>query len=122
MVDPLAYVIIAASLGYAGWGLVAVVRNQNPREWFVIGAAVIELLLLVQGVVAVVMMAVGDGPGETALFVSYLIFALLLLPMTLFWALAEKSRWGTSVLVFGTLVLAALVVRLQEIWEGVPGV
>jgi hypothetical protein len=122
MVDLLAYVIIAASLAYAAWGLVAVIRNQNPREWFVIGAGVIELLLLIQAIVAFVMMAVTDGPSETALFVSYLIFAMLLLPIALFWALAEKSRWGTSVLVFAALVLAALVVRLQDIWEGVPGV
>lgn len=122
MVDLLAYPIIATSLLYAAWALVAVVRNQNPREPFVIGAGVVELLLLIQMVVAFVRMIVSDGPSDTALFISYLLFAVLLLPVALFWALAEKSRWGTSVLVFAALVVPALVVRLQDIWEGVGGV
>lgn len=121
MVDVLVYPIIAASFAYAAWALWAVVRNQSPREWFVIGAGVVELLLLVQSVVAIVIMIVDDGPDETALFVSYLIFTLLLVPIGLLWALAEKSRWGTAVLVFVALVVAALMVRLQQIWDGVPG-
>lgn len=119
MVDLLAYAIIVSSLLYAAWALVAVVLGQNPREPFVIGAAVIELLVLVQAVVAIVLMIAGDGPTETALFVSYLLFAAILLPVGLFWALAEKSRWGTAVLVFTALVLPALVVRLQDIWDGI---
>lgn len=121
MVDVLAYPIIVAALAYAVWGLYAMVRNQNPRELFVIGAAVVELLLLIQTVVAAVIMIAGDGPDEAALFISYLVFILILLPIGLFWSLAEKSRWGTAVLVFTSLVVAALVVRLQQIWEGFPG-
>ncbi|WP_129669732.1 hypothetical protein [Phytoactinopolyspora endophytica] len=122
MVDILVYAIVGSSLLYATWALVAVVRNQNPREPFVIGAGVVELLLLVQMVVAFVVMIVDDGPSDAALFISYLLFTVLLLPVALFWALAEKSRWGTSVLVFAALVVPALVVRLQDIWDGAPGV
>ncbi|WP_166346785.1 hypothetical protein [Phytoactinopolyspora limicola] len=120
MVDILLYPVVATALALAAWGLVAIVRNKNPREWFVIGAGVVELLLLIQAVVAIVMMAAGDGPAETALFISYLVFNLLLLPIGLFWALAENSRWGTAVLVFVALVVAALMVRLRDIWEAAP--
>jgi hypothetical protein len=121
MVDILVYPIVVAALGFAAWALVAALINRNPRELFVIGAAVVELLLLIQAVVAIVMMITGNGPDETALFISYLVFVLLLMPIGLFWALAEKSRWGTAVLVFVALVVAALMVRLQDIWEGMPG-
>ncbi|NDL58102.1 hypothetical protein [Phytoactinopolyspora mesophila] len=120
MVDFLVYPIVVAALGFAGWALVAAVINRNPRELFVIGAAVVELLLLIQAVVAIIIMIMGNGPDETALFISYLVFVLLLMPIGLFWALAEKSRWGTAVLVFVALVVAALMVRLQDIWDGMP--
>ncbi|AYY11471.1 hypothetical protein EF847_00770 [Actinobacteria bacterium YIM 96077] len=122
MVDVVSYPIVAASLVFAAWALVMLVADRNPREWFVIGAGVIEVLLLVQAIVAVIIMIAGDGPADMALFISYLIFTLLLMPATLLWALVEKSRWGTGVLVFAALVVAALVVRLQDIWEGVPSV
>lgn len=121
MVDVVAYAVIAAALIYAAWALVAVVRDQPPREAFVIGAGVVELLVLVQVVVAVVMMIVDGGPPETATFVGYLVVTPLVLPLGLFWALAEKSRWGTSVLVAAALVVPVLVVRLQQVWDGGVG-
>lgn len=118
-VDILAYLSIGAAALYALWAMVALVRGQDPREPFVIGGAIVEVLLVLLAVVSFVAMAVQGGPDQTALYVSYLIFTLLVLPVGLFWALAEKSRWGTSVLVFSAVVVAVLVVRLQEIWFGV---
>jgi hypothetical protein len=117
MVAVVDWAVIAASLAYAAWALLAVVRDQAPRESYVIGAGVVELLILVQVVVAVVMMAVDGAPDETATFVGYLLMILLIVPLGLFWALAEKSRWGTSVLVVAALVVPVLVVRMQQIWD-----
>lgn len=120
MVAVVDYAVITASLAYAAWALVAVVRNQPPREYFVVGAGVVELLIVVQTIVAVVMMIVEGAPDERATFIGYLVMILIILPLGLFWALAEKSRWGTSVLVVAALVVPVLVVRLQQIWEGTP--
>lgn len=121
MIDAIAYVVIAAALAFAAWALYAVVRNQVPREPHVIGAGVVEVLILVQTVVAVVLLIAQGGPAETATFVGYLVVTPFILPIGLFWALAEKSRWGTAVLVVAALTVPVLVVRLQQVWEGGVG-
>ena len=121
MLDVLAYVVIAASLAYAAWCLYAVVRNQTPREPHVIGAGVVELMLLVQFVVAVIMLAVEGSPDQLGVFIAYLVVSLLVLPLGLFWALAEKSRWGTAVLLVAALAVPVVVIRLQQLWDGVRG-
>lgn len=117
MVAVVDWAVIVAALAYAAWALVAVVRNQPPREAYVIGAGLVELLIVVQVIVAIVMMIVDGAPDETATFVGYLLMNMLIVPLGLFWALAEKSRWGTSVLVVAALVVPVLVVRMQQIWD-----
>jgi hypothetical protein len=118
VLNPVSSVVIAAALGYAAWCLYAAIRDQNPREPHVVGAGVVELLLVVQLIVAIVMMIVDGAPDDLGIFIAYLIFALLVLPLGLFWALAEKSRWGTMVLVVAALIVPVLIVRLQQIWDG----
>lgn len=120
MITVIDYAVIVASLAYAAWALVAVVLGRPPRERYVIGAGVVEVLILVQVVTAVIAMIVQGAPDETATFVGYLVMILVILPLGLFWALAEKSRWGTSVLVVAALVIPVLVVRLQQLWEAGP--
>ncbi|HEX6336235.1 MAG TPA: hypothetical protein VFZ85_04720 [Jiangellaceae bacterium] len=121
MLDVLAYVVIVASLAYAAWCLYAVVRNQIPREPHVVGAGVVELLLVVQLVVAVILLAVEGSPDQLGVFIAYLVVSLLVLPLGLFWALAEKSRWGTAVLLVAALAVPVVVVRLQQLWDGAGG-
>lgn len=121
MIDLVTYVVIAAALAYAVWCLYALVRNQVPREPHVIGAGVVELLLLVQLVVVIVMLAVEGAPEEFGVFVAYLVVSLLVVPLGLLWALAEKTRWGTGVLLVATLAVPVIVVRLQQIWDGAGG-
>lgn len=121
VVDPVAYVVIVAALAYAAWSLYALVRDQAPREPHVIGAGVVELLLVVQLVVVLIMLAVEGAPDQLGVFIAYLVVALLVLPFGLFWALAEKSRWGTGVLVVAALAIPVIVVRLQQLWEGSGG-
>ncbi|PSL02435.1 hypothetical protein CLV30_11088 [Haloactinopolyspora alba] len=120
MIAAIDYAVIVASLAYAGWAAVAALLNRPPREPFVIGAGVVEALILLQVVVAIVMMAVEGTPESTATFVGYLLMTVIILPLGLFWALAEKSRWGTAVLMVAALVIPVLVVRLQQIWVATP--
>lgn len=121
MLDVVAYVVIAASLAYAVWCLYAVARNQIPREPHVIGAGTVEMLLLVQLIIALILLAVEGAPDQLGVFIAYLVVSLLVLPLGLFWALAEKSRWGTAVLMVAALSVPVIVVRLQQLWEGAGG-
>lgn len=114
------YVITAATLLYALWTLGYLAANKTPREPHVVGAGVVEVLLIMQAGIAIVLWIVDDGPiGNGATFVGYLLFTLLLLPVALFLALAEKSRWGTAILFFGALLVPVLTLRLQQVWDGV---
>lgn len=117
MILAIDYAVIVTSLAYAAWALVAAVLGRPPRERFVIGAGVVEALILLQVVVAVVLMIVDRTPDDTVTFIGYLFMTVVILPLGLFWALAEKSRWGTSVLVVAALVIPVLVIRLEQIWE-----
>lgn len=118
MLDIFGYVVIAGSLLYAAWALYAVIRNQVPREPHVIGAGAVEVLVLLLIVASIVASIGSDGPSDTVTYVGYLIVMPFIIPLGLFWALAEKSRWGTAVLVVAALVNPVLVVRLQQIWDG----
>jgi hypothetical protein len=35
------------------------------------------------------------------------------------WGIAEKSRWGTGVVVVAMLTVAVLCVRVLQIWKGI---
>lgn len=120
MIDVVVWVVMAAALAFAAWSLYAVARNQPPREPHVIGAGVVEALVLIQTVIAIVMLVASDTEVDTATFVGYLIVTPMVLPAALFWALAEKSRWGTTVLAVGAATVAVLVLRLQQVWEWTP--
>jgi hypothetical protein len=39
-------------------------------------------------------------------------------PAAVIWGIAEKSRWGTGVVVVAMLTVAVLCVRVLQIWKG----
>jgi hypothetical protein len=121
VIDSLATGIITASLVFAGWSLVGVVRDRPPDRLQLAGVVLVELGLLVQEAVAVNRMVQGDRPAEMALFVGYLVASLVILPLGAWLGLLERTRWGTAIIGFAFLVIPVLVVRLQRIWEGTVG-
>jgi hypothetical protein len=79
--------------------------------------ALIELLLLVQLVIAIVAPAVGNPPsGSLAEFYIYLISAIVLPLAGGFWALVERNRWSTVILGGVCLAIAVMVYRMGQIW------
>lgn len=101
------------------WGLVAARRGRAPGTAMLLTGTALEALLLVQALVAVVAMVIGPGPaGSTVLFVSYLATVVLVMPAALAWALLERDRWSSAVVAVGAFTVAAMVVRLWDVWEG----
>jgi hypothetical protein len=39
-------------------------------------------------------------------------------PAAVLWGIAEKSRWGTGVVVISMLTISVLSIRLLGIWKG----
>jgi len=83
----------------------------------VLGAGLLEVLLLVQTGIAVAALAGGTRPADTPTFVGYLVGVLLVPVAGLLWARAEPSRWAGSVVALAGLVVAVMAWRLLRLWE-----
>src|SRR5262245_3731507 len=106
-------------LVFAGLCLVMTALDRRVGRPLLVAAALGEAGLLVQVVWAVVRLSSGGRPvGGMAVFIGYLIGSLLILPIAAAWGMAERTRWGPAVLAAGFLVMAVLVVRMQQVWHG----
>ena len=120
MNDGVATGVIVISLILAGWCAVTVFRKRLMDVSHLVGAAVLEVAVLVLGVIVVVELIGGERPdSELGTFVGYLVGAAIAPPVGVVLGLAERSRWGAAVLGVICLVLPVLIVRLQQTWEGI---
>ncbi|QIG38165.1 hypothetical protein G5T42_00610 [Microbacterium sp. 4R-513] len=91
--------------------------GRRPSDWTVGSLALVELLLIVQVVVAIVSPLAGNPPtGSLLEFWVYLVSAVLLPPLAVGWALVERSRWSTVIMGVAALAIAVMVWRMQVIW------
>jgi hypothetical protein len=91
--------------------------GRVPNDLTLGALALVELLLVVQLVVAIVAPVVGNAPSGNLLeFYIYLVGALLLPPAAAFWALLERTRWSTVVLGVAALAVGVMVYRMFQIW------
>lgn len=100
--------LVCIVLGLAG---------RKPSDLTFGGVALVELLLVVQVVIALAAPATGNSPtGNPIEFWGYLITAILIPPLAVVWALAEPSRWSTVVLGVSAVTIAVMVWRMHQIW------
>ena len=101
-------------------GLLCVViglAGRRPNDLTLGSLVIVEVLLLAQLVIALIAPAVGNhSDGSVPLFYVYLISALVIPPLAVFWALIERTRWSTVVLGVAAFAIAVMVVRMQQIW------
>ncbi|GAA1442502.1 hypothetical protein [Leifsonia poae] len=91
--------------------------KRVPGDVSMGAVALVELLLVVQLVIAIIAPLVGNGPsGSLAEFYIYLISALILPLAGGFWALIERNRWSTVILGAVCLAIAVMVYRMGQIW------
>jgi hypothetical protein len=118
MNETVAVALIGACLVLAAWSLVMTVRGRPFDNPLFYGVAALELALVALLVGGSIALARTQRDVNGAEFVGYLLTALFILPLAVVWAVAEKSRWGNGVLVLACLVLAVMVLRIQDIWNG----
>jgi membrane-bound ClpP family serine protease len=100
--------VVCVILGLAG---------RTPNDYTLGALLIVELLLIVQIVIAAVAPAFGNGPtGDPVEFWIYLVSAALLPPAAVFWALVERNRWSTAILGVAALAIAVMVYRMSQIW------
>lgn len=98
--------------------VVLMIKDEMPGDPTFALLALLEVVLLVQLVLGLVRLSGTDRDVSGALFVSYLVAVLLVLPVGAFWSLAERSRAGTAVLLLAALSVIGLELRLAGIWAG----
>ena len=118
MIGALATGLIIAALVVAAWSLGLVLLNKPVNDPTLGLLALLELGLLVQAVIGIVNLIRTDRDVSGGTFVGYLIGSLVIIPLTTFWSLAERSRWGTAVVVVGCLVIPVMITRMNQIWHG----
>ncbi|WP_314431113.1 hypothetical protein [Microbacterium lacticum] len=108
-------IVVATVVAIAA--IAAGLAGRRPGDVTVGGMALVLLLLIAQVVIAVVAPLVGNAPaGSPIEFWAYLIGALLIPPLAVFWALVERSRWSTVIMGIAALSVAVMVWRMNVIW------
>jgi hypothetical protein len=101
-------------------GLLCVVLGllgKKPGDPTMGAAALVELFLVAQLVIAIVAPLAGNHPtGSIVEFYLYLVAALVIPVLAGFWALVEGDRWSTVVLGIACLAIAVMLVRMDTIW------
>ncbi len=119
MIIPVAWVLGVAALAWALWCAVSALVNQAPTYWHRVTLLGIEIVALLQALLAVVLLIVqgGRGAGAVAEIVGYLIAVVITLPIGAALAYGERSRYGSVVLGIAGFTLAVLVLRTTQVWE-----
>ena len=110
--------VVLAGCAVAGlWALVRVLRDREIAFGLLVCLGVVELAAVVLAAVVLVGLATGRDVTEPVVLVGYLLFAVALLPGAALWALVERSRWGSAVVLAGAATLAVVVVRMEQLWS-----
>ncbi|MFP5219288.1 MAG: hypothetical protein ACLGIG_06060 [Actinomycetes bacterium] len=115
MVDALVAALIGLAVVLALAAFVLAALDRMPPKAYLQGLIVLQILVMVQAVLALGRLGSWDGAqGE---LLGYLAVAFLLVPGGMVLTLEERSRWGTAVLGAACLVLAVVVTRLVVVWD-----
>jgi hypothetical protein len=113
----LAYLQIGVALGAGVLCVIAGLAGRKPADLTMGATVAVEALLLGQLVVTIAVTAMGYRPtGSLLEFFVYLITAILLPPLAIFWGLIERTRWSTVVLGVTCLAVAVMLYRMHQIW------
>jgi hypothetical protein len=111
-------VLVAVAAAAGALSLVLGLFGRKPGDLSIGATLLVEVLLLVQLVIAIVAPIAGNHPtGNILEFYIYLIAALVIPVLASFWALVERDRWSTVILGVACLAIAVMVVRMNIIWN-----
>lgn len=118
MTEFVAYVFAAFAVGVACFAAVLMWKRQSVTNPLFYAAALFEIGLIGLFIGGCVALARTDRDVDGVLFVSYLLTLVIIPPAAIMWGIAEKSRWGTGVVVVAMVSVAVLCFRCLGIWQG----
>jgi hypothetical protein len=107
---------VIALVGAAGAAL-CVVRDRPPGRYLAGTLGLLELGLLAVSVAGLIRLATGDREVAAGTLIAYLLAVLVLVPAATLWALVERTRFGTAVIVIACLAVPAMTARVQQVWD-----
>jgi len=111
------YVQIGVAVVAGLFCLIAGLAGRKPSDITLGATALVEILLIVQVVIAIVAPLAGNPPtGSLLEFWVYLVSAVLIPPAAVVWALVERNRWSTAILGVACLAIAVMLYRMGQIW------
>ncbi len=116
MHSALAWSVAGGGLVLAVIGLVMAATDRLRDRFLLAVAGVVELAVSAQSVLAAVELTRGHEVPSTATVIGYLIGNVLILPVAVVWAWAERTRWTPAVVALGGLTVAAMTGRLGMMW------
>jgi uncharacterized protein YhhL (DUF1145 family) len=119
--NDLSAVLIAACLLGAVWTLVLAALDRPVGDALLIVLAVAEVLIVIQLAVALALVVGGQRPESTVTFLAYAVGEILILPVGVFWSVAEKSRSSTLVITIACLAAPVMTARMLQMWSTVHG-
>jgi len=121
MVEWFYLTLLGLSLIVGAFLVVVGLFGGRPKGYIIIALLTVELGLLIQLAVSTGVVIAGQQAAiSTIEFFGYLLVALLIPAGAVVWALAEPTRWSTVVLGFSSLTIAVMLVRMNQIWTGIP--
>lgn len=117
MIPALQYGATALALVVALAAGVCVAQDRLPGWPTVWGLVALEAALIAVLVVACVQLARTDRQVEAANLIGYLVTMLLLAPAATAWAIIDRTRYGTAVIVVACLAVAVMLARTRQIWD-----
>jgi hypothetical protein len=100
----------------------AALLRQPPNDITILSVAAVELFLLAYTVAAGIRQLAGEPVlGEAWEFWGYLLTALVVPVGTFWWSILERTRWSNFVLAAAGLTVFVMLVRMEQIWDGVAG-
>lgn len=118
MTTPLVVAATVVALLLAVLGVASTVARRRIGLVHLVAAGLLEAVLVAQTVVVVVAAIGGARPTDVPTFVSYLAAVVLVPVAGVLWARSEPTRWAGTVLTVSGLVVAVMVWRLLQLWEG----
>jgi len=102
-------------------GLLSTALRRRIGTAHLAATGALELLLVVQALIAAVAVAGGSRPAELATFLAYLLTVVLLPVAAVLWARGEPTRWAGTVLAVAAVTVAVMTWRLDQLWAVTRG-
>ncbi len=106
--------VVIYALGVAAVCAATAIRARPRGPLLVPALIVIQLGTLIQAALDASELAAGAHPAETSTHLGYLVVSVAILPIAAGSVRLDDSRWGTTALAIGCVLVAIVSIRLHQ--------